>query len=182
MTTGLPTVVIARHAEKPEPDGPHGVDHHGRPSPHALTPRGWARSGALAVRLSHAGQQGDPIIRPLRVYATAKDADHESDRPRMTAHGVAERLGVPMRDQFGRGEEADLVSDLSAAGESTFIVWDHGHIPALARSFHLAPGTEVPDPWPDDRFDLFWVLAPSADGYQLSVVPQLLLAGDAPVA
>jgi hypothetical protein len=180
--TGQPVIVIARHGEKPEPDGPHGVDHHGHPSGHGLTPRGWARSGALAVRLSHAGGDGDPLPRPTRVYATATDPHHESDRPRMTAHGVAERLGVPMRDHFGRGQEASLATDVLTADEPTLVVWDHGHIPALARSLPLAPDVTVPDEWPDDRFDLFWLLTPSPQGYQLDIVPQLLLAGDAPVA
>ena len=177
-----PVVVIVRHAEKPEPDGPHGVDHHGRPSGHGLTPRGWSRSGALAARMAYAGRPGDPLGRPERVYATATDSHHESDRPRLTAHGIAQRLGVPMRDHLGRGDEAALATEVTGGGESTLIVWDHGHIPALARAFPLAPGTTVPDAWPEDRFDLYWILTPGPSGYTLSITPQELLAGDAPTA
>lgn len=176
-----PLVIIARHGEKPEPDGPHGTDHRGRPSGHGLTPRGWSRSGALAVRLTYAGQHDDQLVKPSRVYATATDPHHDSDRPRMTAHGIAKRLGLPMLDHLGRGDEAKLASEVTATDKPTLIVWDHGHIPALARAFPLAPGVEVPDAWPEDRFDLFWVLKPSDDGYHLSVMAQDLLAGDAPV-
>ena len=177
-----PLVVIVRHAEKPQPEGPHGVDHHGHPSGHGLTPRGWSRAGALAARMAYAGRPGDELVKPDRVYATATDHDHASDRPRLTAHGIAQRLGVDMRDHLGRGDEARLAAEVTAAGEPTLIVWDHGHIPALAREFPLAPGTQVPAAWPDDRFDLYWILTPQPAGYELRIVPQELLAGDAPTA
>mgnify|MGYP006272019891 CR=1 FL=1 len=173
-----PTVVIVRHAEKPEPGGPHGVDHHGSPSSHGLTPRGWSRSGALAVRMAHAGGANDPLPVPTQVFATATDPHHDSDRPRLTAHGIAQRLGVPMKDHLGRGEEAKVATEVVASGEPTLIVWDHGHIPALAHAFSLAPGVDVPTAWPEDRFDLFWVLTPGASGYELAILPQQLLAGD----
>lgn len=180
MTQSDPIVVIVRHAEKPEPNGPHGVDHHGRPSEHGLTPRGWSRAGALAVRMAHAGQASDPIVRPDRVYATSTDPHHASDRPRLTAHGIAKRLDLDMLDHFGRGDEATLAAEVASAGQPTLVVWDHGHIPTLARAFPLHPDAQVPDAWPDDRFDLYWVLTPGDDGYSLTVLPQQLLAGDAP--
>jgi hypothetical protein len=177
-----PVVIVVRHAEKPEPEGPHGVDHHGHPSGHGLTPRGWSRAGALAARMAYAGRPGDELVRPTRVYATATDPHHASDRPRMTAHGIAQRLGVDMRDHLGRGDEAKMAEEVVAADDPTLIVWDHGHIPNLARAFPLAPGTEVPDAWPEDRFDLYWVLTPGPSGYSLTIAPQELLAGDAPTA
>lgn len=177
-----PVVVIVRHAEKPEPDGPHGVDHHGHPSGHGLTPRGWSRAGALAARMAYAGRPGDVLPKPERVYATATDPHHASDRPRLTAHGIAQRLGVPMRDHLGRGDETTLAQEILSAPDPTLIVWDHGHIPELARAFPLAPGVVVPESWPEDRFDLYWMLAPGDSGYTLSITPQELLAGDAPTA
>ena len=177
-----PIVVIARHAEKPEPDGPHGVDHHGHPSGHGLTPRGWSRAGALAARMAYAGRPGDVLVKPERVYATATDPDHASDRPRLTAHGIAKRLDLDMLDHLGRGDEDKMAAEVLAAGVPTLIVWDHGHIPTLARAFPLAPGTQVPDAWPEERFDLYWILTPGDSGYVLTVLPQELLAGDSPVA
>lgn len=178
-----PVVIIVRHAEKPEPEGPHGVDHHGRPSGHGLTPRGWSRSGALAVRMAYAGSRpDDEIVRPQRVYATATDPHHASDRPRMTAHGIAKRLDLDMLDHMGRGDEAKLAGEVLDAGQPTLIVWDHGHIPTLTSAFPLASGTQVPDAWPEDRFDLYWVLTPGESGYTLIIAPQELLAGDSPTA
>lgn len=179
MSDPTPTVVIVRHAEKPEHGGPHGVDHHGNPSGHGLTPRGWTRTGALAVRMAHAGRPDDVLPVPLRVYATATDAHHESDRPRLTATPIADRLGVPLRDHHGRGAEQAIAAEIVAGGEPTLIVWDHGHIPTLAKSFPLAEDADVPDAWPEDRFDLFWLLVPGTDGrYELRILAQELLAGD----
>ena len=177
-----PVVVIVRHAEKPEPDGPHGVDHHGHPSAHGLTPRGWSRAGALAVRMAYAGRPDDSLVKPERVYATATDPHHSSDRPRLTAHGIAKRLDLDMLDHFGRGDEATLVAEVVSGDQPTLVVWDHGHIPTLTRAFPLAEGSQVPDVWREERFDLYWILTPGESGYSLTIAPQELLAGDAPSA
>jgi hypothetical protein len=132
--------------------------------------------------MAYAGRPEDSLVKPARVYATATDPDHASDRPRLTAHGIAKRLDLEMLDHFGRGDEHTLAADVVSGGEPTLIVWDHGHIPTLTRAFPLAPGTEVPHAWPEDRFDLYWVLTPGESGYTLTITPQELLAGDAPVA
>jgi hypothetical protein len=55
-------IYIIRHGEKPAdpppagpgqsppaPDAPFGVDYQGNQDPHSLLPRGWQRSGTLAV-------------------------------------------------------------------------------------------------------------------------------------
>lgn len=180
--TDQPVVVIVRHAEKPEPGVADGVDHKGHPTGHGLTPRGWSRSGALAVRMAYAGASGDPFGRPERVYATATDPHHESDRPRLTAHGIAKRLDLDMLDHLGRGDEEKLAQEIVKADSPTLIVWDHGHIPTLARAFPLASGVDVPHTWPEDRFDLYWVLTPGDAGYTLTILPQQLLAGDSSTA
>ncbi|MFM9134223.1 MAG: hypothetical protein ACKOT0_02095 [bacterium] len=179
---GQPVVIIVRHAEKPEPGVADGVDHKGHPTGHGLTPRGWSRAGALAARMAYAGAAGDVLIRPDRVYATAKDPDHESDRPRLTAHGIAKRLDLDMLDHLGRGDEGTLAREIVADDAPTLVVWDHGHIPALTREFPLASGVDVPDAWPEDRFDLYWVLTPGDAGYSLAILPQELLAGDSATA
>lgn len=180
--TEQPVVIIVRHAEKPEPGVADGVDHKGRPSGHGLTPRGWSRAGALAVRMAHAGSSGDSLARPERVYATATDPHHDSDRPRLTAHGIAKRLDLDMLDHMGRGDEPKLAKEVVGSSEPTLIVWDHGHIPTLTRAFPIASGVDVPDAWPEDRFDLYWILSPGEDGYTLTILPQELLAGDSSVA
>src|SRR6201987_954925 len=59
-------IYIIRHGEKPEEPAPgrsapahRGVDFHGNQNEHSLLPRGWQRSGALAVLF-------DPRHGPLR--------------------------------------------------------------------------------------------------------------------
>src|SRR5262249_5826382 len=44
----MPTILVIRHAEKPEGDD-LGVDQKGNPTPESLIVRGWQRAGALAV-------------------------------------------------------------------------------------------------------------------------------------
>ncbi|MEA2814532.1 MAG: hypothetical protein QOI93_2229, partial [Rhodospirillaceae bacterium] len=42
------TILIIRHADKPEPGGDGGVDAVGVPDKNSLTPRGWQRAGIWA--------------------------------------------------------------------------------------------------------------------------------------
>jgi len=131
------------------------------------------------VRLAHAGAPGDDLTRPTRVYATATDPHHASDRPKLTATPIAARLDVALLDHHGRGAEPAIADEVVTAGEPTLIVWDHGHIPMLAKSFPLDEGVDVPEQWPDDRFDLFWLLVPNPAGrYTLHIQGQELLAGN----
>ena len=99
----------------------------------------------------------------------------------MSSCGAPEQ-GSALPAGVDAGKEVVLNGKVTSAGQPTLIVWDHGHIPTLTRAFPLAPGTQVPEAWPEDRFDLYWVLTPGASGYTLTVAPQELLAGDAPTA
>lgn len=62
----------------------------------------------------------------------------------------------------------------------TLICWDHEAIPAIANNIPTAAGTQIPQEWPDTRFDVVWCFArdPSSDEYAFSQVPQMLLSGD----
>ena len=51
----------------------------------------------------------------------------------------------------------------------------------LVRHFPIVNSDEIPKHWPDERFDLIWVLVrqPGAElKYRFVVVPQMLLADD----
>lgn len=180
-------VMVIRHAEKPHPaekgnPEQHGVDAHGQPSARGLTPRGWSRSGALAVRFDRAGGIDDDWARPERVHAAPATHDNHSHRCLDTAHPVAARLGLDVHHHHARGEESALASEVRASGAHTLIVWDHGHIPDLLRAFDVVNPDDIPDPWPGHRFDLIAMLTPVDDGsrYHLRVQAQDLLSGDAP--
>jgi hypothetical protein len=62
------------------------------------------------------------------------------------------------------------------------ICWEHQHIPALASSLPVIPGTAIPQKWPGGRFDVIWTftLVPAAAPvlYTFTQVPQQLLSGD----
>ena len=46
----------------------------------------------------------------------------------------------------------------------------------------MADASTVPQVWPDDRYDLVWIIepGPAGGGLRLRQVPQSLLAGDRP--
>jgi hypothetical protein len=78
------------------------------------------------------------------------------------------------------GNEEDLVKEVLGRPESTLIVWHHGTMAKLVRQFPIANTTRFQH-WPDERFDLIWVLVrqPGAQlKYRFVVVPQMLLADD----
>jgi broad specificity phosphatase PhoE len=175
-------VLIIRHAEKPDSGKEFGVDQHGRPSDHGLVPRGWSRAGALAVRLSSAGGADDLLTRPSRVFAAIPTHDNRSHRCVDTARPIADRLGCQLGADYARGDEQKLVQKILESSQPALIVWDHGHIPELLRRFPLVNAKDVPEAWPEDRFDLIALLQPTDQGYHLSWQPQDVLAGDSPTA
>ena len=199
-TTSPPHLIyIIRHGEKPPdpppvsqgqppptPAPPFGVDSQGIQNTHSLLPRGWQRSGALAVLF-------DPALGPpqagLQTPAALLSPSY-GDPVKTTAHrtyqtiqGLSDRLGIPIVSTFAEGQEpqlaASVVSDYSGA---VLICWEHDHIPALASSLP-ATGTVIPQKWPGDRFDVIWTftLVPGAASiqYTFGQVPQQLLSGDA---
>ena len=169
--------MILRHGEKPPDDGPpHGIDADGDKSEHSLTTTGWARAGAL-VELFASARSAPPagLLRPGRLYAS--QGDSKSRRPLETLTPLAARLGLTVDTSHAKADTAALAADLRAAGGVALVSWEHDAIPAIA----LALGTVTPPPpseWPDDRFDLVWVLAANGAGWTFAQVPQQLLAGD----
>jgi hypothetical protein len=187
-------IYIIRHAEKP-PDPlpgqpassagpPFGVDADGNQNVHSLSPRGWQRSGALAVLF-------DPLVGPAKVglrtptalYSTAYgDASQtQTHRPYQTIQGLSRRLGVPIQSPELKGEEAALVDAVLASGDEVVLIcWEHHRIPALVEAIPTIDGTAIPAVWPDERFDVIWTftLDPGTGRYGFGQVPQQLLDGD----
>jgi hypothetical protein len=193
-------IYIIRHGEKPAdppPAGPgqpappsappFGVDDQGIQDAHSLLPRGWQRSGALAVLFdpalgpAQAGLQTPGTLLSPSYGDPAKTAAH---RTHQTIQGLSDRLGIPIVSAFAEGQEPQLaasaVTDYSGV---VLICWEHDHIPALASSLPVTSGTAIPQPWPGDRFDVIWTftLVPGAatTQYAFGQVPQQLLSGDA---
>jgi broad specificity phosphatase PhoE len=174
-------ILVIRHAEKPERHGSGGVDVAGRPDAESLTPRGWQRAGAL-VQFLAPGDAGPrpPLARPKHLFAARANqtGDDHSKRPYQTIEPLAAHLkpAAKIDDSFRKDEREKLISKVTSLDDTVLIAWEHKNIPPMARL--LVPATEsVPD-WPEDRFDMVWVFDRVGNTWQLTQVPQLLLAGD----
>ncbi len=176
-------IMFLRHGEKPGESGaPHGVNKHGELDGHSLSVLGWTRAGALAGLFAHAPSAAHPyVVRPERILATRPTPEAKSKREVDTATPTAQRLGITLEDDHTHGNEIDLVEEVLGRSESTLIVWHHGTMAKIVRHFPVTNKEEIPHRWPDERFDLIWILVkePSAVlAYRFISVPQLLLAHD----
>jgi broad specificity phosphatase PhoE len=176
------SISLIRHAEKQLGDGPPlGVLADGRPDPESLTPRGWERARALVgLFLPRADQLGAAILpTPTRLFASEVGPHSRSRRPAETLLPLSERLGLPLDEPFLQDEIDQIVEVIRACDGHVLVAWEHKRLPLIATKF-VGDQSTVPQIWPDDRFDLVWVLEsdPIGGGWRLRQVPQLLLAGD----
>ncbi len=176
-------IMFVRHGEKPgEGTKPHGVNHHGEHDEHSLSVQGWTRAGALAGLFAHAPSHAHPhIVRPGRVIATRPTEEAKSKREIHTASPTAHRLKLKIEDGQTHGNEAELAHEILSRPEPTLVVWHHGTMAKIVHHFPLANPDDVPKHWPDERFDLIWLLL-REDGeplrFRFVAVPQMLLADD----
>lgn len=168
-------IMFIRHAEKPEKEQ-KGVTPDGEHDEHSLSVRGWTRAGALAALFASTSA---PLVQPQRVIATAPSHSYKSKREHDTAAPTADRLGLTIDSREIPEDYAQLVEEIGSSSKSTLVVWHHGSIPAFVRSFPLTNANAVPATWPEDRFDLIWVLSPTGDNYEWQQIEQRLLDGDA---
>lgn len=173
MRTTAPPIMLMRHAEKP-------ADADASPS---LSPRGWQRAGALVRWLwpqSADAAPPFPLATPRRIVAAATTQAHPSTRPRDTVVPLAQALQIEIEQPFDSDDDTRRVAAwLRALDSAVLVSWRHDGLPALARAL-LPPSrsTEVPALWPEDCFDLVWVVHYKSDDWTLTQVPQQLLAGD----
>jgi hypothetical protein len=177
-------IMFVRHGEKPgEGSKPHGVNHLGEHDEHSLSVLGWTRAGALAGLFAHAPSNAHPhVVRPGRIIATRPTEGAKSKREIHTAAPTAKRLNLPVEDSHTHGNEGDLAKAVLGKPEPVLVVWHHGTMAKIVRHFPIVNHSDVPKHWPDERFDLIWVLVrqPGTElSYRFVAVPQMLLADDA---
>ena len=193
-------IYIIRHGEKPAdppptgpgqtpppPAPPFGIDYQGNQDDHSLLPRGWQRSGALAVLFDPALgtlQAGLQVPTALLSPSYGNPGKTTAHRTYQTILGLSGRLGLQIASDFAEGQEPQLAdSVVSNCSGIVLICWEHQHIPALASSLPAVPGTAIPQKWPGDRFDVVWTfrLVPGSTPaqYAFGQIPQQLLSGDA---
>ena len=172
-------IMLIRHAEKPHAShAGAGVGEHGGADDRDLAVRGWQRAGALArffaPRDGRTAIQG--IARPDSIFAAGVGSGSRSKRARQTVEPLAELIGVEVTDAFLKGQEPDLSAAILGRDGVVLAAWEHKAIAAIVDL--VTEGSVAVPPWPDDRFDVVLVLDRSANGWTLTQVPQLLLAGD----
>jgi hypothetical protein len=190
----LAKVMIIRHGEKPtvKHQPPYGVTADGEQDWESLTVRGWLRAGALETLFAPSrGPLPNHLAKPSVIYASkprspgvAADSEaSRSKRPLQTVSPLAEKLGLAPRLPFGKGDEKALAAEVLQQTGVVLICWQHERIAAIAAELvgKAPPGTTIPSDWPDDRFDLVWVLDPPAGAigrWSFFQVPENLLSGD----
>ena len=178
------SISLLRHGEKQLGDGPpHGVSVDGIPDRESLTPRGWQRAGALVGLFvpRTEGSAARVVPTPTRLFASEIGPRSQSRRPLETLQPMSDRLGLPIDEPFLKDDLDGLVQAIRACEGNVLVAWEHKRIPLIANRL-VGDASLVPQAWPDDRYDLVWVLepAPTSHDFRLRQVPQLLLAGDQP--
>jgi phosphohistidine phosphatase SixA len=178
-------IMIIRHAEKHQ-HGIHdrGVTQDGRPAHHELTVRGWQRAGALVSFFAPhiALTQDTPIQTPRSIFASSATKLSPSLRALHTASPLAEALKISVNHDYAEDQEPALAAAVKAAPSPVLVVWHHGHIARLVMEI-AGQRIKCPPHWPDDRFDLVWILesqAGQSGAWRFSQSAQCLLPGDCP--
>ena len=117
---------------------------------------------------------------PTHLFASQVGPNSSSKRPLETLQPLSARLGIPTNTTYLKEELGQLVQAVRAAEGVALVSWEHHLIPAIASGL-LGSTSGVPQIWPDDRFDLVWVIDLAGSGEHAArfrQVPQLLLHGD----
>lgn len=174
-------IMIIRHAEKHyNGSRDRNVSLEGHHGSHELTVQGWQRAGALAMFFAPAYglPPGYPISLPGSIFAAAATPMSPSFRPQRTVEPLAARLGIRIDRNYAEGEEATAAAAMRQAPGPVLISWRHNAIPALARAI-CGEALACPDVWPEDRFDVVWILDQTdAGAWTFSQLAQRLFAHD----
>lgn len=172
-------VMVIRHGEKPDDTNPlPGVNDNGQPDDSSLTQVGWDRARRLVDVFDPAtGSIRSGLARPTVIFAARATDEGSGQRTRETVAPLAQKLGLQVNTNFGKGQEQALVGALRSQPGPILISWQHGEIPAIAQTL----GTVTPAPpaeWPDERFDVIWTFTKTTDGWDFAQVPEMVLPGD----
>ncbi|ACD20062.1 phosphoglycerate mutase family protein [Paraburkholderia phytofirmans] len=175
-------IMFIRHAEKPGPNEGIGIETDGKADPESLSVRGWQRAGALARFFCPIEETHATRLKPATVYAPGTGPSSKSKRAMQTVTPLVALLQLQAASRVNyvtshlKDDGPALMNDVLAQSGIVLIAWEHKVIPSLIGLVPDAP--TVPSSWPEDRFDMVWILDHAADKWSFSQLPQLLLAGD----
>lgn len=163
------TILIIRHAEKPETgDG--------------LTEAGEKRAKAYVDFFRHYEVDGKPLKLDYIFAATDSKKSH---RPRLTVEPLAEAMKMKLDLRFTDKEPEKIAKELMTHryGNEVLISWRHGEIPALIEALGGDTKKLVPEgKWPDLIYDRVIELHFDATGKfstsQSKMVKEHLMPGD----
>lgn len=180
------TILIIRHAEKPDGVTATAVDVTGAPDSKSLTPTGWQRAGAWAELFMPSLNQR-ALRRPTALFASTL-AEHQDDvnigasksrRPLETITPLAAKLDLEVDRRFCKGSESELAQAISEINGVVLVCWQHEAIFAIANALTPLP-QGLPTSWPGDRFNVILKFSRSDQNSQWSfeqIAPRML-AGD----
>jgi hypothetical protein len=167
-------VMIIRHGEKPDDTNP-GVDANGNQDDTSLTEIArWALITYLTLALclfTWAAARPAPPAGPGSAAVLAGCGTSTKPAPGATAGGVAPSTRPTP------GATAGGVPPSTQVMIIRHVPRQHGEIPPIAAAFPSVTPTP-PSQWPDDRFDVVWTLAKTADGWHFAQTPELTLPQD----
>ncbi|WFU04533.1 histidine phosphatase family protein (plasmid) [Rhizobium sp. CB3171] len=170
-------IMIIRHAERPgENSTDLGVDLSGTQDDSSLIVRGWQRAGAL-VRFFAPEVKDEPteIEQPTALFAARPTEKHPSNRTALTLQPLSQLLNININTEYRCGDETTLAAAVQKETGVVLIAWEHNAIPIILEGL-IALTNHAPK-WPDDRFDMVYVLKFEPQP-TLIQIPQNLLPGD----
>ena len=133
------TILIIRHAEKPE-EGPE------------LAPAGLLRAKAYVGYFQAFQMDGQPV-KLDHIFCTADSAG--SHRPRSTVEPLSQALKLPFDNRFRTKNPGALTGEIrsQAHGKNILICGHHGESPAVLAGLGANPTAVLPGgKWPEDVF------------------------------
>jgi hypothetical protein len=153
---GALTLMIIRHAEKPDESFPgSGFTENGDKDKKSLVIRGWQRTGAWATLFSGLG--GTEYLTPNFIYAATPGGEENkgaSNRPAETVAPLGEKLEKSVNMKYAQGQEAGLMREVLGLSGNVLVCWEHRAI--VGDILPRIPSVEgsLPAKWNGDRFDV----------------------------
>ncbi|MGB8415631.1 phosphoglycerate mutase family protein [Paraburkholderia sp.] len=173
-------IMFIRHAEKPDASEGTGIEADGKADDESLAVRGWQRAGALARFFCPVDEKHAERLTPATVFAAGNGPASKSKRSMQTVTPLVALLQATSQVKYItaylKDDGAALMTDVLTQSGIVLIAWEHKVLPPLIG--HVPGAPAVPATWPENRFDVVWILDRKADGWTFSQRPQLLLAGD----